>query len=200
MVKIVQDGHHVLRQKAAAVPVADITLPETQTIIMDMKSALAAEEDGVGLAAPQIGIPLRIFVVAPDVFAIDKKNKKKRGKKKLTAKEAAAEIAEDTINGALQTVYINPEIIKTSKDKQSMDEGCLSVRPLYGQVVRANKVVVRAYDEEGRLFERGGSGLLAQIFQHEIDHLNGILFIDKASNVQPMVHDDNDSEPFLNNR
>ena len=67
-----------------------------------------------------------------------------------------------------------------------MPEGCLSVRWLYGKVSRAEKARVRAYDENGKIFEVGGSGLLAQVFQHETDHLNGILFSDTAVDLREM--------------
>src|SRR3990167_7584579 len=83
-------------------------------------------------------------------------------------------------------VFINPEIIKLSKKKYWAPEGCLSVRWLYGKVFRADKATVRAYNENGERFTRGASGLLAQIFQHEIDHLNGILFIDTAKDLEEL--------------
>jgi peptide deformylase len=65
-----------------------------------------------------------------------------------------------------------------------MTEGCLSVRPLYGKVRRATRATIEAYNENGKKFTKEGVGLLAHIFQHETDHLNGILFIDKAKNLQ----------------
>ena len=67
-----------------------------------------------------------------------------------------------------------------------MEEGCLSVRWLYGKVERSKKIKIRAYDEKGERFEVGVSGLLAQIYQHEIDHLHGILFIDKANTIEDL--------------
>jgi peptide deformylase len=70
-----------------------------------------------------------------------------------------------------------------------MPEGCLSVRWLYGNVLRSTKASIEAYDEFGNKFTRGGSGLLAQIFQHETDHLNGVLFIDTAEDVEDMPPD-----------
>jgi peptide deformylase len=80
--------------------------------------------------------------------------------------------------------YINPVITKISKDKSLMEEGCLSVRYAYGKVDRSEKATVKAYDENGKLFTKGASGLMAQIFQHETDHLNGVLFVDKAIDVK----------------
>jgi peptide deformylase len=83
-------------------------------------------------------------------------------------------------------VFINPTITRLSRDKRLMEEGCLSVRWLYGTVRRSVKASIRAYNERGELVERGASGLLAQIFQHECDHLEGLLFTDKADNVWEM--------------
>jgi peptide deformylase len=83
-------------------------------------------------------------------------------------------------------VFINPEILKASKKKSKMEEGCLSVRWLYGNVDRHEKITISAYDEKGEKKTFGAGGLLAQIFQHEIDHLEGILFIDKAENLRDL--------------
>jgi peptide deformylase len=130
-----------------------------------MKSALHQEEDGVAIAAPQIGESLRIFVESGRV-------------KQLIDGEY------DETNIPADKVYINPEIIRLSRKKTKVEEGCLSVRWLYGFVERSEKARICAYDEFGKKFEKGASGLEAQIFQHEVDHLNGILFIDKAENIE----------------
>ncbi len=167
MCTIIQEPHNVLRTTAEAVPLADITSSEVQQTIACMKTALHREHDGVAIAAPQIGSSTRIFIVAGFVFDINKKNV---GGTKSPDK-----------------VFINPEIIKRSKEtKWIPGEGCLSVRWIYGTAKRHKQVTVRAYDEHGTLFTLGGSGLLAQIFQHEIDHLEGILFIDHAKNIRHM--------------
>jgi peptide deformylase len=154
----------VLRQIAKSVPINQIRSPKIQSVIQKMKEALEEQEDGVAIAAPQIGESLRIFVVSHRAFSLINKN------------------SPETFTEDL--VFINPEITKVSKKKKRMEEGCLSVRWLYGQVERSEKVHVKAINENGENFERGSSGLLAQIFQHEIDHLNGILFIDKATDVE----------------
>ncbi len=137
-----------------------------------MSKALLQEEDGVAIAAPQIGISKRIFVIAGRIFD----PAWKRGMAKLNTLTK--------IPPPLDMVCINPEIIKISKDKKLMHEGCLSVRPLYGDIRRASRATIRAQDENGKHFELSGNGLLAEIFQHEIDHLNGILFIDKATKIK----------------
>jgi peptide deformylase len=121
----------------------------------------------VAIAAPQIGESLRIFIVSGRAFDIEK------GIYDENAKKPKSE----------DLVCINPKIDRLSRDKADMDEGCLSVRYLYGKVKRSKKATVTAYNESGKKFTRGGSGLLAQIFQHETDHLDGVLFIDKAKDV-----------------
>lgn len=167
--KILQKDASLLREQAKAVPVKSIKTKKIREIVSKMKRALKAEADGVAIAAPQIGESLRLFVVSDKAFTWSKKINKidQPGKPK-------------------DMVFINPEIIKTSKKKKKVEEGCLSVRWLYGQVKRSEKVTLKAYDETGKPFERGASGLLAQIFQHETDHLNGILFTDKAENIRDL--------------
>ncbi|MBX4198246.1 peptide deformylase [Candidatus Parcubacteria bacterium] len=166
MIQIVQKGDAVLRHIAEVVPVADIGSKKVQDIIARMKKAIAQEEDAVAIAAPQIGEAFRIFVVSGKIFM-----------------ENYPDInPEDAMPADL--VAINPEITKLSKEKKKVPEGCLSVRWLYGDVSRSTRASIKAYDEHGKEYKRGGSGLLAQIFQHEIDHLNGILFIDKAENIE----------------
>ena len=78
------------------------------------------------------------------------------------------------------------EISKLSKKKSWVPEGCLSVRWLYGKSLRHEKATIRAYDENGKLYTYGGAGLIAQVFQHETDHLNGTLFIDHAKEIEEL--------------
>lgn len=160
MAKIVQNGNPVLRSTAKPVPIKEIGSPKIKKILKQMSEALAKEDDGVALAAPQIGELLQIFIVSGKVSTPEGKP-----------------LAPDL-------VFINPEIIKTSRKKVKLDEGCLSVRWWYGKVKRADKVTLTAYDENGKRFTRHASGLWAQIFQHETDHLNGVLFIDKAEQLE----------------
>jgi len=164
--KIVQfDKNKVLREKAQKVPLEDIGAKKIKSVIQDMKIALKRELDGVAIAAPQIGVALRIFVVSGRAFAVMK--------------------GEDEIEDKYpDMVFINPVIQKISRKKIEIDEGCLSVRGKYGKVRRAEKTTVSAYDENGNKFTYGASGLLSQIFQHETDHLEGVLFIDKAKSLE----------------
>jgi len=76
-------------------------------------------------------------------------------------------------------VFINPKILKLSKDKKLFPEGCLSAPNVFGEVQRSEKIKIEAYNEKGEKIQRGAAGLLAQTLQHEIDHLDGVLFVDK---------------------
>lgn len=157
MKEIIQQEHPTLRKIADAVVISDISKKEMQTVLSDMFATLASQKDGIALAAPQINISKRIFIISP-------------------------EINKDGLD--IPLVYINPEIISQSKDKKSMEEGCLSCRWWYGKTKRASRVHVKAHDKDGHEFTFDGTGLVAQIFQHEIDHLNGVLFIDHAKNLK----------------
>ena len=130
-------------------------MPKIKKIIAEMKKALESQEDGVAIAAPQINVSLRIFVVSHKVFEILKDTKDKN-QDTIDKKKAAEK----------DLVFINPEITHFSKEKKYVEEGCLSVRWLYCRVERAKKVKINAYNEHGARFELGASGLLAQIFQH----------------------------------
>lgn len=138
-----------LRQANAPVETFDDSLQE---LIEDMFDTMY-DANGVGLAAPQIGINLSLSVV--DVIG-DKKQ---------------------------QLVLANPEIIQ-SIGQVEYQEGCLSVPGAYDTVIRAEKVTIKAQDRFGKPFEMDAEGLLAECFQHEIDHLNGKLFVDLLSPIK----------------
>ena len=175
MPTIIQKDNALLREKAAEVPDGQLTSPRIAKIIKELKVALSSQEDGVAIAAPQIGESVRIFVVSEKVFELSDKVEDRRKQQKKASQRAFKYL-----------IFINPTITKLSRQKKLMEEGCLSVRWLYGKVKRSTKVSIRAYDEQGKPFERGASGLLAQIFQHETDHLDGVLFIDKAVDLHEM--------------
>lgn len=157
MAKLVPKEHPALHTTAPEVPVSDILSPAVQKVVKDMTTVLKNCPRGVAIAAPQIGVSLRIFVVHDSTA--DNTNDEHR---------------------IPDMVAINPVIVKASKKRVEKEEGCLSVPNLYGKTTRVANVTIRAYDEHGVLFERGAGGLLAHIFQHEIDHLDGILYTDHA--------------------
>ena len=154
---IVQEGAKVLREVAKPVLKKDFGSLKLKNLIQKMSKALAREQFGVAIAAPQVGQSLRLFIVAGRSF----KN-------------------EDDAEAPPNMVFINPEIIRLSRKKKEMSEGCLSVRGRYGTVLRHEKASVKAYDSNGKLFTYHATGLVAHIFQHECDHLDGILYTDKA--------------------
>ena len=162
MVKILQKESPLLRKTAEPVDLATINTPEFKKILADMHIAMQSQDDAVAVAAPQIGVLKRIFAVSGKIF----------------------DNFEQKTTPHPDLFFINPKIIKLSKDKKVMTEGCLSVRYLYGKIRRASRATIEAYNENGDKIERGASGLLAQIFQHETDHLNGVLFIDSAKDLQ----------------
>jgi len=178
MVTIVQNGDGVLRKISTEIPIIDITKPKIQKIISEMNEALDGQYDGVAIAAPQIGVSLRLFIISGRVFDDDFI----RGQKPLNNKVKRHD----------NLVFINPVFKKISKDKKLMAEGCLSVRPVYGKVRRATRATIEAYNEKGKKITMNGSGLIAHIFQHETDHLDGILFIDKAKD----LHDSYPEEEY----
>lgn len=170
MTAIVQKDEPVLRKVSESVPEELFGSEELYGILKEMEEALDAAPDGVALAAPQIGIPYRIFIVRYD---------------RIVPPPPEGEPAPVPEVG----VYINPRFVRTSKRRVEMDEGCLSVRTIYGKTRRYNRATVRAHESDGTAFERGGGGILAQIFQHEIDHLDGILFIDHATDMIEVTRD-----------
>ena len=141
---VVKLGQDILREKSEPIP--EVT-DEIRILAEDMFETMIAT-DGVGLAGPQIGKNIRIFVA----------------------------IADDDV----RRVFINPQIIKTSEELSDYDEGCLSIPQVYETIRRPAKVTVQAINEHGKPFTLEADGLLARIIQHEYDHLEGILFIDRG--------------------
>jgi peptide deformylase len=147
--QIVNFPHPALRWKSS--PVTRIT-PELRDIVREMFELMYASE-GIGLAANQVGLPYRLFVL------------------NLTGKREEPD---------QEHVFINPEIVRR-KGSQEAEEGCLSLPKLYGQVRRAGEIVVEAFDLEGRGFELTIDELGSRAIQHETDHLDGVLFVDRMS-------------------
>jgi len=194
MIKILQQKEKILRRTAQEIRVLEIKKTKIKKVLREMTAALKSQGDGVAIAAPQIGHSLRIFVVSGKVFAAGTRAAEfpGRGVSQADGPRGSAGPAGpdsdpargDSAARVKDLVFINPKISKLSREKEWVPEGCLSVRWLYGKTFRSKKATVTAYDEKGKKFTRGASGLLAQIFQHETDHLNGILFIDHAKDVK----------------
>jgi len=163
ILEIVRYGNPVLRQKGAAI---DKITPEIKKLIDDMFETMEANH-GVGLAAQQIGKALQLTVI--DVTAA------KDRPSTVEIKGKPAELAE-----IMPLVLINPEI-KPVGDPVTGGEGCLSFPQVYSEISRPEFVEVKALDKKGKPIEFKAGGLLSRAIQHEVDHLNGILFIDRMS-------------------
>ena len=146
MLKIYKLGEEVLRQKCEAVKAEEIN-DEFRALIKEMFLTMN-EANGVGLAAPQVGIAKRFFVAKSD--------------------------------DDVERVFINPVITKTSSELSEYEEGCLSIPGVYETIVRPKAVTISALDINGKPFTLDAEGLLARIVQHESDHLDGVLYIDRG--------------------
>ncbi|MGH7708533.1 MAG: peptide deformylase [Vulcanimicrobiaceae bacterium] len=157
---IVTDGHPTLRKVAKRVDRAAIVTPLFQQLIDDMFETMYAAP-GIGLAAPQINVSKRLFVVD----------------------------LQDGNDAHGPLVIINPRFTVAEGEIDSI-EGCLSVPGMIGDLKRIERVVCTGLDRNGQKIDFEGTGLFGRCLQHEMDHLDGILYIDKAQNIRPAVTDE----------
>lgn len=152
----------LLRKKLADFNFQKWNKNEIAELIKKMKEIMSAA-NGIGLAANQIGLDARVFVA--QLQSVDRQGQPRRlstGERKFYA-------------------IFNPEIVKFSEIKVNIEEGCLSVPGgYYGEVDRPEKITLIGFDKNGKKLKIKAWGMLARVFQHEIDHLNGIVFVDKA--------------------
>lgn len=152
MLDIYTLGDEVLRERATEVT----KFTDELRILVDSMIDTLIEADGVGLAAPQIGVSERLFIT------------------KLPDEEPR--------------VFVNPEIIETSNEVGPYEEGCLSIPGIYCEVIRPLSVTLQAQDLKGKAFTLKADGLLARVIQHEYDHLNGKLYIDRIEDEKVKEH------------
>lgn len=155
--KVLVYGSPVLRKHSNRVEEAQ------QQLVQNLFNTLDVE-GGIGLAAPQIGVLKRVFIINTEPIADD-----------------------DTSVESFRRVVINPEIVDLSDETSMYNEGCLSIPELYEQVERPNALRVRYLDEHFNHVDRDIDGIEARIFQHEYDHLEGILFIDHISSIRKAI-------------
>jgi peptide deformylase len=163
-----QFGNPILRREAQQVPVGEIMSDKIQTLIKNMRYTLRQKKLGVGLAAPQVGQDLAIAVISV-------RPTKHRSKVKK-----------------FDLVIINPVITKSTGRKKQLWEGCISAgssgeADLFAKVPRYEEIKVAYYDESGKKHTRTFKGLPAQIIQHETDHLDGILFVDRVKDTKTFM-------------
>jgi peptide deformylase len=168
ILKIARMGHPVLGRKAE--PVENPTAPEIRRLVADMVETMI-DANGAGLAAPQVHVPLRVVVFqAPDG----------RSETDLTAEERFDHTAP-------LTILINPEIEIAGPETEGGWEGCLSVPGLRGFVDRPAHIRYRGFDQEGRPIARNARGFHARVVQHECDHLDGILYPSRMSDMNKLI-------------
>jgi peptide deformylase len=161
ILKVARMGHPVLRAKARAIEKAAVRTPPIQKLIDDLIETMI-EYHGVGLAAPQVHESVRIFVAA------------------LDAGEEGADPPEPV-------VVINPEISIVGGEMVDDWEGCLSIPDLRGRVPRAREIRVRALDRHGERIELRAHDFPARVIQHETDHLDGVLFLDRMKSFETLT-------------
>jgi peptide deformylase len=168
ILKIARMGHPVLAQKAQTVE--DPTAPEIRRLVRDMIETMV-DANGAGLAAPQVHVPLRLAVFqAPEDRA-----------------EQGLSEAERYDHTAPLTVIINPEIEIAAPEMEGGWEGCLSIPGMRGYVERPAYIRYRGIDHEGRAVERSARGFHARVAQHELDHLDGILYPQRMRDLTKLI-------------
>jgi peptide deformylase len=161
ILKIARMGHPVLRQRARKVEAAEIKAPAFQKLVDDMIETMR-EYDGIGLAAPQVHEGLRLALIGIE-------DGRGEGRKIRVLP------------------VVNPEITPIGKDTEEDWEGCLSLPKLRGRVVRPSQIQIRALDRRGNKMELDLQGYPARVAQHEIDHLDGVLFIDRMKSFETLT-------------
>lgn len=156
-----QFGNPILRKKAKIVAVKDVHTQALKTLIERMFFTI--QDIGVGLAAPQIGQSIQLAVI--DIHPLPHRPNVTPYKR----------------------VIINPKIVSYSESMESDYEGCLSCGGISGNVPRSKQVTVEYYDEHGEKQRETARGLVAKVFQHEIDHLNGILYVDRMTDMRTIM-------------
>ena len=158
ILKVSRMGHPVLRQRTALIQPDDISMASMQRLIDDMFDTMN-EYAGIGLAAPQVHQELRLFVAGVD----------------------------DQNSTMQPVVMINPEIEVIGEETEEDWEGCLSIPDIRGKVLRAKNIRVRSLDRHGKLQQLTANGFPARVIQHETDHLNGILFVDRMMSFESLT-------------
>ena len=164
---IVAYGDPVLRKVAVAI---DATYPDLEKLITNMKETMY-NASGVGLAAPQIGKAIRLFLIDASPFAEDDD---------LSEEER-------TVLKSFNRVFINPKILEEEGEEWIFNEGCLSIPDVREDVSRQPKITIEYQDENFTIHTETLEGLAARVFQHEYDHIEGILFTDKLSTLKKRI-------------
>jgi len=178
ILKVAHMGHPVLRTPGRAIDVGEVKSTRIQQLIDDMFETMN-EYQGVGLAAPQVHESIRLFVAGFPPSS------SRRAPSRLM--DARDEEDEESDNRVPLMTIINPEITIVGEETVEDWEGCLSIPDIRGRVPRARQIVVRALDRRGKRIELRASDFTARVIQHETDHLNGVLFLDRMTSFQSLT-------------
>jgi peptide deformylase len=165
ILKVARMGHPVLRARARALDPAEIRSAPIQQLIDDMFETMH-EYQGIGLAAPQVHESVRLFVAG---FPPSRNSD------------------DDDAEPVPEMALINPEVRAEGTETVEEWEGCLSIPDIRGRVPRARRIIVRAYDRQGKTIEVRASGFTARVIQHETDHLDGVLFFDRMKSFETLT-------------
>jgi peptide deformylase len=160
ILKVARMGHPVLRQRGRPLDQSDLRNARIQKLIDDMIETMR-EYNGVGLAAPQVHEGLRLFV---------------------------ALLEDEPDDRTAAVVFVNPEILSNTSAREEGWEGCLSIPDIRGLVPRSTDITVKALDRDGRSVELRVRGFPARVVQHETDHLDGVLFLDRMTSMQSLTY------------
>lgn len=161
MLTIITTPNKILETPAREITRAEISSPEIQTLITEMIPKMY-ESEGIGLAAPQVNHSIRVCIIGKEAIKLDRK----------------ATLPHEDL------VLINPTWVKTSKKTNNDQEGCLSIPGVYGTVKRYSAIHVEALDRHGNKLSFEARNFFARVIQHEVDHLDGILFTTKATDIR----------------
>lgn len=165
--KVIKMGHPTLRKVAQKIPLIEISSKEIQELIVDLKETMV-DYGGIGIAAPQVNVSIQLAIIEVP----------KDSDRYPDAKESETYI------------IINPEMEYLTDQTKGYWEGCLSVPGIRGYVERPQKIKLSYYDEQGQFHQVEIEGFLAVVFQHELDHLFGKLFIDRVQNTSLLAYED----------
>jgi peptide deformylase len=179
---IVEYPHPVLRQKATGVESVTDEIRGVAARMVDLMN----ESDGLGLAAPQVALPWRMFVTVVNLPRAEADEEAGQVLKDGEHHEVSGE-PEDLINGLPGRVFINPEVVVNDPAMITHEEGCLSIPGIHVDIRRPRAVTIRALDIHGESFEISSDNFFARVWQHEFDHLNGVLIIDRMSKLDRLA-------------
>lgn len=183
LLKIAQLGHPVLRQKAKLVDATEIKTDRFQELVDNMFATLQDSHrpgwNSVGLSGNQVYAPKRVFIVDMKLEEIEEQEREARA------------FGNAATTAAVRQTFVNPEILEISNKTTRDFESCLSLPDIMGVVERPVELTVKAFNRKGEMFTVNAANFYARLIQHEVDHLDGVLFVDRMENLQTLTFHQN---------